>query len=232
MASSDENSGCLGLLIQLFMGNSEKKAAVTFPYLVRDDFLSAAEISLYHVLRNTLGSDAVVVTKVRLADLFFVQRSNENRGAFNRIALRHIDFLLCHPQTMKPLLGIELDDASHAKDSQKGKDEFLNQVFKAANLPLLRIPAQRGYNPDEIGRKIRALLAAPVATQRVNPSRPLVSAPASPLTTKVAPAQAIPPKCPKCGDQMVLRTVTKGENKGNTFYGCTNYPRCRGVITD
>ena len=37
------------------------------------------------------------------------------------------------------------------------------------------------------------------------------------------------PSCPKCGAPMVLRTATKGENKGNQFYGCSKFPKCRGI---
>jgi ssDNA-binding Zn-finger/Zn-ribbon topoisomerase 1 len=29
---------------------------------------------------------------------------------------------------------------------------------------------------------------------------------------------------------MVLRTAQRGDNKGQQFYGCTNYPRCRQII--
>ncbi len=38
------------------------------------------------------------------------------------------------------------------------------------------------------------------------------------------------PACPKCGNQMVLRTATRGENKGNQFWGCSGFPKCRSVI--
>ena len=36
--------------------------------------------------------------------------------------------------------------------------------------------------------------------------------------------------CPKCGGQMVMREVKKGDNAGKQFWGCSNYPRCRGII--
>lgn len=39
--------------------------------------------------------------------------------------------------------------------------------------------------------------------------------------------------CPECGKgHLVPRTATRGKNKGNTFYGCTNYPKCRTIIED
>ncbi|GAB5415753.1 MAG: NERD domain-containing protein [Congregibacter sp.] len=39
------------------------------------------------------------------------------------------------------------------------------------------------------------------------------------------------PRCPKCSSTMVLRTARKGRNAGKTFWGCTTYPACRGVMT-
>ncbi len=36
--------------------------------------------------------------------------------------------------------------------------------------------------------------------------------------------------CPKCGAEMIKRKATKGNNAGNEFYGCSNFPRCRGII--
>ena len=41
-----------------------------------------------------------------------------------------------------------------------------------------------------------------------------------------------PPTCPQCGAPMVLRTAAKGANAGNRFWGCPNYPRCRGIRSE
>ncbi len=37
------------------------------------------------------------------------------------------------------------------------------------------------------------------------------------------------PACPKCGSRMVMRTAKKGENAGASFWGCPQYPACRGT---
>lgn len=37
-----------------------------------------------------------------------------------------------------------------------------------------------------------------------------------------------PPECPLCGGPMVLRTAEKGESAGEEFWGCEDFPRCRG----
>lgn len=36
--------------------------------------------------------------------------------------------------------------------------------------------------------------------------------------------------CPKCGAEMVMREVKKGQNIGNKFWGCSKFPKCRGVV--
>jgi ribosomal protein L37AE/L43A len=38
------------------------------------------------------------------------------------------------------------------------------------------------------------------------------------------------PQCPKCGKAMVKRKALKGANAGNSFWGCSTYPKCRGVL--
>jgi hypothetical protein len=35
------------------------------------------------------------------------------------------------------------------------------------------------------------------------------------------------PVCPRCGNAMVLRTARKGRGTGSSFWGCSNFPRCR-----
>ena len=36
------------------------------------------------------------------------------------------------------------------------------------------------------------------------------------------------PKCPKCGANMTKKLVQKGKFKGYEFFGCINYPQCKG----
>jgi len=38
------------------------------------------------------------------------------------------------------------------------------------------------------------------------------------------------PVCPKCGAPMRMRTVRKGPRTGETFWGCSKYPACDGVV--
>ena len=38
------------------------------------------------------------------------------------------------------------------------------------------------------------------------------------------------PVCPVCGSGMVKREAKKGKNAGKAFYGCSKFPKCRGVL--
>ena len=37
------------------------------------------------------------------------------------------------------------------------------------------------------------------------------------------------PSCPKCGSTMILRESKKGKNAGRKFWGCSKFPRCKGI---
>ncbi len=37
------------------------------------------------------------------------------------------------------------------------------------------------------------------------------------------------PPCPQCGGLMSLRTAKTGKNAGQSFWGCTQYPNCKGT---
>mgnify|MGYP000447420095 CR=1 FL=1 len=46
------------------------------------------------------------------------------------------------------------------------------------------------------------------------------------IVEPVAATQVIT-KCPRCNETLVLREAKKGPNKGNRFYGCSSFPKCR-----
>jgi len=43
--------------------------------------------------------------------------------------------------------------------------------------------------------------------------------------------KAKPPLCPVCGSLTSLRTAKTGKNAGQSFWGCTSYPNCKGTVT-
>jgi hypothetical protein len=231
-ATTDKKPGCLTFLFSLFNRPDERIGfnypSDELPYRLRDDFLSPAELSFYKLLLTVVRSNYTVLTKVRLADLFFVARPNENYSYLGRIAQKHIDFLLCIPATMQPVAGIELDDNSHKKTSRRERDEFIDEVFEVADLPLVRVPVRREYNTQELAEYLRTELKIDIPTQR-DYSSPIPASEPAHASVQIPP-EVRPPFCPKCGIPMVLKVAGPGKYQGRKFYGCRNFPQCRQML--
>ena len=112
-------------------------------------------------------------------------------------------------------MGIELDDKSHQQKDRRARDEFVEKVYGAAGLPLVRFPVRHTYAPAELTAALHQYFNPEI----VEPSSPVISP--EPETGT--------PLCPKCGSEMILRTAKNGANKGKKFWGCTNYPKCHGI---
>jgi hypothetical protein len=226
-----DNPGCLTSFLRFFGWGKEKSPKISrqtlpadepemLPYLLRDDFLSGAETSFYHLLKTIVSDHLVICPKISLADIFYVSRPDINVAYYSKINRKHVDFLLCNPKSLKPMMAIELDDSSHGKPTRIERDQFVDEVFETAGLPLVHIPVRQSYHT----REINDLLKAALLGRSIRPvsEKPVGVDPQAPDSTV--------PLCPKCGTPMVLRTARRGENIGGQFYGCANYPKCKEII--
>jgi len=48
--------------------------------------------------------------------------------------------------------------------------------------------------------------------------------------TKIDTAINEKKQCPKCGSEMVEREAKNGKNIGKPFWGCSRFPKCRGIV--
>ena len=211
----------------------EKYELNDFPYELQNHFLTPAELNFFQTLRSVVGSRAIICPKARLGDLFLVKQEDNSKfvAYSNKINRKHVDFLLCDPATMKPLVSIELDDKSHQREDRQERDAFVNQVFAAAKLPLLHVATKRAYVVEELSAQLAPyLVAAPVQARSAALPAPTRNAP---ITSIPAPSPApsnAAPHCPTCGSKMILRKTKSGANAGRKFWGCSNYPSCRGMV--
>uniref|UniRef100_C5CKY7 Restriction endonuclease n=1 Tax=Variovorax paradoxus (strain S110) TaxID=543728 RepID=C5CKY7_VARPS len=62
-------------------------------------------------------------------------------------------------------------------------------------------------------------------------AKPAADVRATEQASNAAPqaAKTAVPSCPRCTQPMVRRTARKGANAGQEFWGCSDYPRCRGT---
>ncbi len=140
-------------LVQLLGGRD------TTPYQKRPRLVTNSELKFFHTLRKAVDGDWEIFVMVRIADLLKVPKGIKNRRSWvNKILSKHIDFVLCEPDSLEVVLGIELDDPSHERPHRMQRDKFVNAAFADAGIPLLRIPTEKKYDPRDLRRKINRAL--------------------------------------------------------------------------
>ena len=80
------------------------------------------------------------------------------QSAFNRIKAKHVDFVLCDPESMRAICIIELDDASHSRGGRSKRDAMMDSIYEAAGLPILHVNCRRGYSMQEVEGMIREVV--------------------------------------------------------------------------
>ena len=183
------------------------------PYRLREHFMSTPELALLRTLQEMVGRRYVICPKVGLNDIFYIVRPNENVHFFNKIFRKHVDFLLCDPATFNPTLGVELVKPV-AKSETREADQFMQDLFLSAGIPLVHIPSSERYVQHDVAELFQ------LAVLKVKDSAPLR---ASGKSDSV-------PMCPVCGRMMVLRINRDGPKAGSKFYGCIDSPKCNGVV--
>lgn len=187
--------------------------AVLSPYRLRERFLTTPEVVLYRALREMAGERYVIFAKVALDDIFSIIRPNENVHYFNKLFRKHVDFLLCHPQSLKPQIGVELVRRVPGGGTRSA-DQFMEDLFLTTGLPLVQIPSNDHYVIAEIVGLFQAALSRVKQIERrlADASRDSI------------------PMCPVCGKLMVLRTHRAGAQAGQLYYGCVDNPTCPGTV--
>ncbi|XAL98445.1 DUF2726 domain-containing protein [Phycisphaeraceae bacterium D3-23] len=159
-------SGCLAFFLDLFSGGGAggggdaSKDDGPWPFAKKDWLLSKAEFSFFRVLQQACGERWVVCPKVGMGDLLSIRKGTEKYQSWrNRINRKHIDFVLCDAETMKIVAAVELDDASHQGQKAQERDAVKDKACADAGLVLLRFPARRAYNIDEVRIQLETGLA-------------------------------------------------------------------------
>ena len=121
-----------------------------------ENLCTSAEYKFYKILHEAVGDRFLIFSKVRAADVLVPVKSKDRsrwRSAFNKVACKHFDFVLCDEE-LQIIAAIELDDASHSKKERIERDRFLEWACKSANLPLVRIKTAKRYDPKKLQEEI------------------------------------------------------------------------------
>lgn len=146
------------MFLLTFLRDRKKDKQVFKYYELNQAILTRAEMKFFASLKKVVGEKYLILMKTRLADIFSTKNGSGYYSALNKITAKHIDFLLCEPDSFEPVLGIELNDSSHKRRDRKERDAFVNRLFEQTELSLLRVPVSGQYSAEELRDKIAGIL--------------------------------------------------------------------------
>lgn len=120
--------------------------------------LTPTEFAFFQALKKACGHEYHILTKIGLWAL--IENKNDYI-AWRKISQKHIDFVLCDPHSMFPVLAIELDDWTHNSPKQKAKDAEKDYILQRALMPILRILPNETYDVQELAKVIRKYFEIP-----------------------------------------------------------------------
>jgi len=152
----------VGLVARIFRNREP-----AFPYVPAEALLTQAETAFFASLQLAVGEDFILFSKVRLADVIEVRPGLVNKfrmRAFNRICGKHLDFVICDPDSFTVLGAIELDDKSHQQSNRRQRDAFIDKALSAAGIPILHMPAQKRYSALKLRGQVLEFLESDGST--------------------------------------------------------------------
>lgn len=165
---SETKKGCLGFLFAWLpspKAGEEPSSGPRMPKVqVNRYFVSDAEAEFFRVLKRVVGDRGHVLAQVSLRQLVWFpgnNQSNPGRSSWqNKVAAKSLDFVVCDPSTLRPLVAIELDEPSHARPQRQTRDDEVETVLKAAGLELLHVLTSRTYSTRELDAALQPYLPA------------------------------------------------------------------------
>lgn len=125
------------------------------PYL----FDANSEFNLYKVLVELFGDKYYIFPQINYSHLIQPRKTTweEERKYRSRIDRKSADFVLCDKERIVPKLIIELDGSAHNLKSKQARDEFIDELTKIVDLPILHLKTSnvdRVFVKSEIDKKL------------------------------------------------------------------------------
>lgn len=162
----------------------------TYAFKSKGQLFTSVERSFLELLEQAVGREFKVVCRVKLSDIVTVPaglRKKQVSDAISKASAKHLDFVLCDKNDMRPVLAIDLVHKKGNDSYKAQKDLFVANALDTANIPLARIKVKSGYSLEEIRdcvetkliplrRKQQKLAASKMNVERPKrPTRPLRS---------------------------------------------------------
>ena len=118
-------------------------------------FDTTSEFNLYKVLLELFGDKYFIFPQVNYSHLIQPRKTTweEERKHRSRIDRKSADFVLCDKERVVPRLIIELDGSVHNFKSKQARDEFIDELTKIVDLPILHLKT-RSLNKDFVRSEV------------------------------------------------------------------------------
>ena len=194
-----------------------------------DQMIQAARSGRQNIAEGTRAAATSSQTELRLV--------NVARASLDELLLDYEDYLRQHglqlwaknnPQALKVRNACKQDRSDRSNRSDRSDvsayAEWLNHIDPSivANVIICLIHQANYLLDKQIAGLERDFIQSGGYSERLAAAR---------ITERQKKSQTADtiPACPQCGGLMVLRTARKGKNTGKQFWGCQNYPQCKGT---
>ncbi len=131
-----------------------------FPEFERQrSLLSPQQRALYQELNKLVGAYSVVLPRVNLSSLVKSPGDHPSyENHWKRVLREWVDFVVCSPSSISPVLAIKLETRAERKRRKLGGLDVLEDTLTSAKIPLLRLKSADSYDTNEIMSSIRFAL--------------------------------------------------------------------------
>lgn len=200
-----------------------------------DQMTMAARCGVANIAEGSARHSTSIETEMRLLDVARASFDELQGDLFNFIMRRRADVWAIGNPDRESIWQIKLDSPSYSGSylhdaaihilRQKAKfDPWLNSdaPATAANALLVMCLRENRMLQGQIQSQLESFKATGGFTENMTLER---------LNARKEKANIEGvPKCPQCGKPMLKRMQKKGQQQGREFWGCSDYPACRGIL--
>lgn len=126
-------------LILILITSKHKISSNRYVYNIKE-LLTEWEINTLIEMRKHTPEEWIICPQARLADMLRINYKTEKEKYIylNKVTSKSIDFIVTNERGL-PILAVECDDKSHSKKDRIKRDNFINSIFDAIGIKLIRV---------------------------------------------------------------------------------------------
>lgn len=165
---------CFNAILKRFRKESEEslpREELVARFEIREQFLSNIELRCHRLLSETLGDRAILCPKPRVLESLRLLNAHEHLNDVLRIDRKHVDFLVCDPDSGHPLCAVQIDWWIEDQERYRPREHLLEQAFSRAGLPVIYLQSNRIPSVTQMRQKIEDRFVGDVGKRLVRADR-------------------------------------------------------------